>query len=134
VYYAFAAVGVCSVIAMLGMPITSYLQTSRTIYAITDRRALIVEPGRRKSVHSFGPTELAAPLRRDRGNELGDVVFKEEWLLPEPPRTQPWATLLQPWKREYGFITIRDPRQVEHLILELARPSAAPPVPLARKT
>lgn len=86
----------------------------RTAYALTDRRAIIVEPTMfgYRSTRSFGPAALGSVQRRDypwRGQQLGDLIFTREVTgQGESTRSQ-----------EVGFIGIADARQVEELIRQV---------------
>ena len=50
----------------------------RMVYAVTDKRALIVEETRRGvRLKAFGPAQIAFVADRDRGDGLRDIVFRE---------------------------------------------------------
>ena len=73
---------------------------------LTDRRALIVEPGPREAprVSAFPPEKLAGIRLVERTGGSGDLVFEEE-------RDWNWNR-----RREAGFLGLDDVRLAERLI------------------
>lgn len=65
-------------VVVLASPRTLARKARRTGYAITDRRALIIERGRRLSVRSFAPEALADLERRERADGSGDIIFTRD--------------------------------------------------------
>ncbi len=97
-------------IYLLGHPIYRYWQATRTVYALTDQRALILKP-------TFGSTNVASYPTLERvertslaGNR-GDLVFATETYITHE-RYYRRAT------RKIGFFGIPDVRRVEELMLE----------------
>lgn len=86
----------------------------RTAYALTDRRAIVVEPSMfgYRNTRSFGPGALGSIQRREyvwRGRPLGDLVFARE-VTGHGDSTR---------SQEVGFIGIAEARQVEELIRQV---------------
>lgn len=77
-----------------------------TIYAVTDRRVLILHPGGR--ARSYGPQDLRGIERREKPDGSGDLIFN--------PGSE--STIEAP----VGFFGIEHVRQVEALLLETFRP------------
>jgi hypothetical protein len=80
-----------------------------TLYALTDRRAMIVRRG--GHVRSFGAGELGSLYRR--GTRRGDIVFSGAL-----PRGSGDPQARAGHLTDYGFFGIADPRGVERLISE----------------
>jgi hypothetical protein len=66
-------------LAMLGSPLWAGYKASRTVYAVTDRRAVIGEPGLWDGfrVRSYDPGQLRSMVKNQRGGGSGDLVFEE---------------------------------------------------------
>lgn len=62
-------------LGMLSSPYWAYRKMLRTVYVITDRRAILFEGGRTTTIRSFRPGELGQVHRRERKNGYGDVVI-----------------------------------------------------------
>ena len=112
--------GVPFVIVGLGMlltPVRMYVRALNTVYAVTDRRALIITTGRSRTVKSYGPAEAARVDRREHGDGTGDLTFASEESEQQRRRSNLPLQLNMP----NGFFGIRDARTVEQLLLNLAR-------------
>lgn len=91
----------------------------RVAYAVTNYRALILrQDGGRTHLDAYGPAQIALVSRRDRGDGLQDVVFREG---PRLGQTRPWNPI--------GFIGINDADgAVRHLFaLRHRRPGTGRP-------
>ena len=66
-------------IAMLSAPYWTARAARRTVYAITDRRAIvwIGRSWRKTEVQSFEPKRLLSLTRHQRGNGSGDLIFEQ---------------------------------------------------------
>lgn len=98
------------VIIAVGLPLSMSRKARRTLYAITDRRAMILTTGFSVKVRSFPPASLAGVRKTERGDGSGDIIFA--------PRSQ-WRMLAT------GFIGIRDVAQADLLLRRTAN-SAEP--------
>lgn len=85
-----------------------------TVYAVTDRRALILGTGK---VSSYGPAELGS-LVRTGGSRRGSLVFGTAQAAAQA-RT---GRALHAGGPDTGFVGIENPREVERLIRERVRP------------
>ncbi|HMA15525.1 MAG TPA: hypothetical protein VKP12_12100 [Kiloniellaceae bacterium] len=60
-------------------PLATLWRASRrvrdTVYAVTDRRLLILAGGPRRRPRAFAPEDLEEPRVQDRGDGRGDVIF-----------------------------------------------------------
>jgi len=81
-FYFFPLWGVPFILVGLGMlsaPYWSWRRARQTCYALTDRRAFILEPGWMGSVRtsSYEPSALGTMSRSERADGSGDLVFDE---------------------------------------------------------
>lgn len=97
----------------------------RIAYAVTDKRALILEKTRRGvRLNAFGPAQIAFVADRDRSDGLRDIVFREGPVLRQGRPANP-----------IGFLGIGDAAGAAHALstLRAARlsviPVVAPPAP-----
>lgn len=93
---------------MLG-PLWAYLGARKTVYAVTDRRAMIIIGAGTKSVRSFGPEDMGEILRVERPDGTGSLMFTS---IPQAG-SKGRVTLSR-----VGFVGIPDVRRVEQLIRE----------------
>lgn len=90
-----------------------YQRGKETVYAVTNRRAVIIEPDK---VQSFGENQLQHIERRRHNDGSGDIIFKTDYYL----RTvaMPYGVSQQRAHITHGFLGIENPEQVEALLLE----------------
>lgn len=100
---------------LASVPLLAWLIGRRTVYAVTDRRALIIEDWPTKRIRSFGPGELRWN-RRDNFLGRSDIVFGSEVTSYEVNGDN---------TRDYGFLNIKDAGTVERLLRDLIGPDAA---------
>jgi hypothetical protein len=91
----------------IARPVLDYLGAGRTVYAITDRRALIIKPKRGGRVVETYRTSGQIE-RRDLGNGRGDLIFASEI----DPRSRRDYRI-----RKVGFFGVERVREVERLML-----------------
>lgn len=72
----FVIFGFASIIAIF----LDAIATSRTAYAVTDRRILVISQLIRKRVQTFGPIGINSVETRENFNGSGTVVFRREIL------------------------------------------------------
>lgn len=102
---AFGVVGLPFVVAgawMMSAPWQAYRRARATVYAITDRRALIVVNWPRHSARRFEPRQIAPPDVRDHGDGTGDVYFYVEQVRTGRGRHT----------RRRGFLGVAEPHRV----------------------
>jgi len=81
------------------------------VYAVTDRRAVVIEAGRwRTAVQSFGPNDLGKLRRIDYPAERGDVVLAERII-----HDSEWGDRIE----LDAFCNILGAREVESLVRSL---------------
>ena len=98
-------------LGMLSTPIWTYRAALKTIYAITDKRAITVTGFFSRTVRSYLPNQLGDITRRENRNGIGDLVFDRQVSYHNEGRTS---------IKELGFLGVRNPREVEKLLRELA--------------
>lgn len=101
---------------MLLAPLWLYWKASRVIYAVSDRRALVITTAWRKTVQSFGPGELGQIERKELADGCGDLVF----VATQPEQTG-WRSQRSPGRVAAGFFGIAEARRVEQLLVGLSR-------------
>jgi hypothetical protein len=94
------------------------IMLTKTIYAITDQRAIIMNGGWRTTVRSFLPDRLANIDRHEMKNGLGEVIFEREKHV---------VTGMGEDSKTWGFINIRNAREVEEMLKQLAAQGAGAP-------
>jgi len=99
--------------AIVAPMLARYLRGKQTIYAVTNRRAVLIEPD---NVQSFGENELQHIERRKHKNGTGDIIFKTDYYLRTVPTM--YGTSQQRAHIAHGFFGIDNPEQVEALLLE----------------
>lgn len=65
-------------LGMLSAPLWKIRSAKRTIYVLTDKRAIIFEGGWRAHIRSFSPDQLQDLTRKQHADGSGDIVFKRE--------------------------------------------------------
>jgi hypothetical protein len=100
-------------LAMTSAPYWAYRKAQNTIYAITDRRLMIITEGRSKTVQSYDADEIGEITRRERADGSGDLIFA---------RTADAHTDTDGYSRsrtQVGFLGVPDVRTVERYVREL---------------
>jgi hypothetical protein len=97
-------------LGMLGSPFWMWRRARRTCYALTERRAILWEPGWFGSVdvRSYGPDDLGKTHRVQRRDGGGDLVFEEVVTLHRRHDGHRSANV-----RRHGFLGVDDVRDVE---------------------
>jgi len=91
-------------------------QGGPAIYAITDRRALILEPGVPGRMHAFTPAQLRRLEKHVRSDSSGDILFTQA-----PPISGAMSEPIQP-----GFLDIPGVEQAWGLLEQLAKTAPEP--------
>lgn len=95
---------------LLTSPAVAYWKAGKTIYAVTNRRAILIEGGTSRSVQTFERGEIGHIERREHSNGTGDVIFARERVSGAKGRS---------YLREVGFWGIPNAREVERLMRQL---------------
>lgn len=100
-------------LAMLSSPLVAYFKSGKTVYVITDRRAISFIGGRETEIRSYTPEMLGNVYRRERKNGRGDVIIEHRrWRDSDGDKQS----------EEIGFFRVSEPKEVERLLKELGRP------------
>jgi len=99
---------------MATAPIWMPKRIRRIVYALTDRRALVLEPnwfGRNYTIRSYTREGLGRMYRTDRRNGAGDLVFEEFYTASTNSQGYSNTT-----RNQRGFMAIDRVRDVEELV------------------
>ncbi len=97
---------------MLSSPIWAYLRAGRTVYVITDRRAITFEGGWSTTIRSYPPEKLTDVFRTEKRDGSGDVIIaRRAWRDSEGDRQS----------EELGFLRVADAKDVERRLKQLAK-------------
>lgn len=103
--------------SLLLSPLWAWWVARRTLYAVTDRRAILIEvPLRRARIQSFVGARLEGVIRRESPSGRGDLIFEREASKGSKGRTV---------YRDVGFFGLENARAVQLLLP--VEPVAAPP-------
>ena len=97
---------------MLSTPFWFYRKAFRTLYVITDRRAITFIGGRSTTIRSYPPNRLQEIYRKERRDGSGDVVIALKARHDSDGDRQ---------SEELGFLRIRNPKEVEQMLKQLAQ-------------
>lgn len=101
--------------------------TRYTVYAISDRRLLIIQNWLRRKVTSYGPDDIDVVERRDYKDGSGDVIFRHEEQRKlrhhhDPPNKRRISD------RPIGFFGVPDARRLETAVWALKERRNTPPL------
>lgn len=98
-------------LGMLSSPFWAMRKAGKTVYVITDRRAITFEGGRSISIRSYDPDKLTEISRREKADGSGDIIFGQ----------QAWTHGQGNFPiGEQGFFRIPNVREVEKRLRGLA--------------
>jgi hypothetical protein len=99
---------------MLSSPYWAYRRARRTVYVLTERRAIIFAAGWRGSItaRSFEPRMLADIRRKQYADGSGDIIFAQD--LQYSSQGRPNST-------DVGFLGVRDARAAEQMLRALVQ-------------
>jgi len=100
---------------MFASPFREWLKAFRTVYLVTDKRAISIESGWFTTIRNYTPAQLKDLYRKERGDGTGDVVITTRLRRGGEGNS---------WTEEIGFMNVRNPREVERLLQQLARTEA----------
>lgn len=108
----FPLFGIPFVLIGLGMfaaPYWVYRSAKRTVYAITNRRALVISFGRAKSVQSYFEQDVCDISRVERADGSGNIIFRTEETTDRKGNSR---------LNQIGFFGIPEVRRVERVLLD----------------
>jgi hypothetical protein len=97
-------------ILLILVPLITWVEARRSVYVITDQRALILVAGATTTVHSFVAPELRVISRREYRDGSGDVIVYIH-------KSKDYDGDIQ--TQEFGFKQIRQPRAFEQMLRRL---------------
>ena len=117
----FVLIGFC----MLSSPIWAYRSSRKTVYVITDRRAITFEGTFNITVRSYTPDKLQSVFRKQKwSGTAGDVIIDyAPWMNSNSENNSPQQGL--------GFLNIENSKEAERLLKQLA--AQYKPAPAASK-
>jgi hypothetical protein len=100
-------------LAMLSSPYWLWRQAKRTIYAVTDQRAILWNPSTfgGVEVRSYGPEWLGKIIRNDYSDGSGDLIFEEVTTIGRDSDGHRTTHI-----KKLGFMGIKDVRKIEELL------------------
>ena len=103
-------------IGMLSSPLWAYRKSFKTVYVITDRRAITFDGGWSTTIRSYPPDRLAETYRKEKKDGSGDVIIsRSAWRDSDGDRQS----------EELGFLRISEPKRIEGMLSELAKQAGA---------
>jgi hypothetical protein len=96
---------------MLTAPLRVYRQSLKTVYVITDRRAITFEGGRTMTVHSYPLADLSEIYRVEHKDGTGDVILA---------KVKKQGMDGDAYVETRSFMRIANPFEVERRLKELA--------------
>ena len=98
-------------LAMLSSPLWMMRKARRTLYVVTQRRAILFEGGWGTIVRSFGPEKLTDMVRHEKRDGSGDLIFEQK-VAGESERAGRTT--------EVGFLGINGVRDIEKVLRIIA--------------
>lgn len=98
-------------LGMLSSPLWALRNARKTVYAITDRRAIIFDSGLSMKIRSYGPDELGELTRKQKPDGSGDIILDEKITRDSDGDAH---------TRKIGFFGIPDVKEVERMLRDLA--------------
>jgi hypothetical protein len=100
---------------MLSSPLWVWQAARKTVYLITDKRAILIQGGGSTTIRSYLPDQLMDIYRKERDDRTGDVVISiRRWKDSDGDNRS----------EEIGFLGVRNPREVENILNQLAHNNA----------
>ena len=95
---------------MIVSPILAYNNAKKSIYGLTNRRAIIISQGFSRTVKSYTAGDMDSIERSERSDGTGDVIFARQYNVNSRRNRSPVSI---------GFFGIRNPHDVERLVRQL---------------
>ena len=100
---------------MLSSPIWVWQEARNTVYLVTDKRAISIQGGWSTTIRSRLPDQLKDLYRKERADGTGDVIISiRRWRDGDGDSRS----------EEIGFLGVRNPREVENILKQLAQDNA----------
>ena len=103
-------------LGMLFSPLWAYRKAFKTVYVITNKRAITFDEGWSSTIRSYPPEKLQEIYRKEKRDGSGDVVIdRRAWRDSEGDRQS----------EELGFLRIKNPKEIEQMLKKLAEQAVA---------
>jgi hypothetical protein len=100
---------------MLASPIWVWQAARKTVYLVTDKRAISIQGGWSTTIRSYLPDQLKDIYRKERADGTGDVIIAiRQWKDSDGDQRS----------QEIGFLGVRNPRAVENMLKQLVQDHA----------
>ncbi len=97
-------------LGMLSSPLWAYRKAFKTVYVITNQRAITFDGGWSTTIRSYPPDKLQDIYRKEKKNGFGDVIIvRKAWRDSDGDRRT----------EELGFLGIRNPKDIEQMLKKL---------------
>lgn len=101
---------------MLSSPLWEYKKSFKTVYVITNRRAITFDGGWSATIRSYAPEKLHDIYRKEKRDGSGDVIIaRRAWRDSDGDRQS----------EELGFLRIKKPKDIELMLKGLAEQDAS---------
>jgi len=97
-------------LAIVSAPLLAYFKGLKTVYAVTDKRVLVITCGRTRTVRSCTPADIVSVDHRERDGGTGDVIIRTNSIM------QTRNSLSQ---MTIGLLGINNVKEVARLVLNL---------------
>lgn len=97
-------------LGMLSSPLVMRRKARRTVYVLTDHRAIVISGVFSFDVQSFAPDQLGQVRRKQRRDGAGDLIFRTETGYNSDGRQT---------QRSIGFLAIADVKSVDEMVRDL---------------
>jgi len=98
-------------LGLTSVPIWAFRSWLKTIYIITDKRAITIEAGGASTIRSYSSDMLKHIYIKNRNDGRGDVLI---------PGRHPPAGSNTGKAKIFGFLRVRDPEEIERRLRKLA--------------
>jgi hypothetical protein len=112
IFFLFAVPFVLIGVWMLSSPLREWFKAFRTVYLITDKRAILIESGLLVSIRNYAPNQLKDLYRKEKRNGTGHIIITTGLRRGNDGDY---------WREDIGFMNIRNPKEVEKLLRQLAK-------------
>ncbi len=119
IFWLFPLFGIPFIVVGIGMllsPVFAYKKALKTVYVITDKRAITFDYIWSREIRSYPPNKLQEIYRKENSDGTGDVIIScRNWKDSDGDRQS----------EELGFIHIEAPKNAEQMLKKLAKEAVA---------
>lgn len=92
-------------------PLLVYRKALKTVYAVTDKRVLVITDGRNRTTRSCTPADIISVDHRERAGGTGDVIIRTNSVVPYGNNSLSQMTI--------GLLGVNNVKEVARLVLNL---------------